>query len=477
MNEQINIKTVGNEAVIQRLFRLQQKHHYRIARSTFRERRSKLKALHDAILRYRQDFRDAMWKDFRKPAAEVDLSEIYTVTSEIKHVRKYLKSWMRPQAVHNPISMIGTRSYIRYEPKGVVLVMAPWNYPINLILAPLITAIAAGNCVILKPSENVPHTSKVLAKLIAELFDEQEVALIEGGVETAEALLRLPFNHIFFTGSPAIGKLVMQAAAKHLTSVTLELGGKTPVIIDDTADMPNAVRRIVWGKFLNGGQTCIAPDYLWIHHSRKEAFLKAVKEELSKFYGASIRDTKDFARIVNQKHYERLKATFDEAIQRGATIAIGGKFEDAQQYISPTVLLDVDPDSDLMQDEIFGPILPMFTFSKIEEPLRMIQSKPKALALYIFSKRQATIDQVMSETRAGTTCVNHVAVQFGHHNLPFGGVNNSGIGKSHGIYGFQEFSNARGILRQRFPISLSDFLTAPYTKTKQKLIDLAIKWF
>ncbi len=465
------------EADIRRIFALQQKYQWTVAASTPKERRAKLQKLHDAVLRYRTALQEAMWNDFRKPAAEVDLSELYTITSEIKHVRKNLRRWMYPQRVSNPITMLGTRSYIHYEPKGVVLIIAPWNYPINLTLGPIITAIAAGNCAIVKPSEHTPHTSALLQKLVGEVFEEQEIALVQGAIECSQALLRLPFNHVFFTGAPAIGKIVMAAAARHLSSVTLELGGKSPCIIDQSASIQKAAARICWSKFLNSSQTCIAPDYIWIHESKKEAFVKALKEEVQKFYGADSKSSKDYARMVNQRHFERVKGYYEDAVQGGAQTLFGGEFDAAERYIAPTLMTSVEPQSDLMQNEIFGPILPLYTFNDLEEPLKMINAGEKPLALYVFSKRQQMINRTINETRAGTSCVNHAAIQYGHHNLPFGGVNNSGIGKTHGEYAFREFSNARAILHQRWPISSADFFTAPYTQFKQKLIDLAIKWF
>lgn len=458
------------------MFRQQQLYRSEAARSTARERIDKLKRLRAALMRYQQELRDAMWADFRKPATEVDLSEIYPVTSEIRFAIRNLRRWMAPRPAGTPLVLFGGRSYVQYQPKGVVLILSPWNYPINLTLAPLVWAIAAGNTAILKPSESIPHTSSVLKKIIDDAFDAREVALLEGGIETAKMLLALPFNHIFFTGAPEIGKLVMKAAAEHLASVTLELGGKTPTIIDKTADLDTAVSRIAWAKFLNAGQTCVAPDYIFVHESREAAFLEKLTKTLETFYGPDAKGTHDYARIVSGRHYERLAGYLEEALQQGARLIYGGQTDESQAYISPTILADVPMEARIMREEIFGPLLPVFTYKKLEEPLRVINAGEKPLALYIYSKNRKNTRYVMEHTRAGTSCINHSAVQFGNPYLPFGGDNNSGFGKSHGRYGFEAFSNARAIYKQVLPFNASDLLTAPYTRWKQKIMDLVIKW-
>jgi aldehyde dehydrogenase (NAD+) len=264
-------------AEIARIFKLQEAHQYAVAKSTARERKEKLKRLHKAILSRKQDIRDALYADYRKHPSEVDLTEIFPVTSEIKHAVRHVSKWMRPHRVKTPLALLGTRSHIHYEPKGTALIIAPWNFPINLVFGPLVSAVAAGNCVMIKPSELTPHASAVTKSIVEEVFDESEVAVLEGGIETSTSLLALPFNHIFFTGSPAIGKVVMEAAAKHLTSVTLELGGKSPTVVDETANIDAAARRIAWAKFTNNGQICIAPDYLFVHESKKDEILAKLK--------------------------------------------------------------------------------------------------------------------------------------------------------------------------------------------------------
>jgi len=464
-------------AEIERVFKLQQAHQFTVAKTTAKERKEKLKRLRDAILTRRQEIRDAMYADFRKHPSEVDLTEIYTVTSEIKHAVRHLSKWMRPRRVKTPLAMLGTKSWIHYEPKGVCLLISPWNFPVTLTFGPLVAAIAAGNCVMIKPSEHTPHTSAVMKKIVDDLFDENEVALIEGGIPTSTALLELPFNHIFFTGAPSIGKVVMEAAAKHLASVTLELGGKSPTIVDETANISAAANRIAWGKYTNNGQICIAPDYLFVHESKKDEFVEKFKENVRTFYGEEPLDSDSYARIVNHRHYERITRYLDDAKERGATVVHGGRTEASQDFIEPTAVTDVGLDSPLMNDEIFGPVLPIHTFKSLDEPIAVINSKEKPLALYIYSKNKRNIERIIDNTRAGGTVINHNVIHFFNNNLPFGGSNNSGIGKGHGFFGFEAFSNPRGVLKQVSPFNPLQLMTAPYTKLKQTLIDLSIKYF
>lgn len=467
----------ANAAEIERIFKLQRVHQYTVAKTTALERKQKLKRLQEALLAHKQEIRDALYADFRKHPSEVDLTEIFPVTSEIKHARRHISRWMRRHRVKTPLALFGTSSYIHYEPKGLALIIAPWNFPINLTFGPLVGAIAAGNCVIIKPSEHTPHASAITKSIIEDLFDESEVAVIEGGVETSTTLLGLPFNHIFFTGAPAIGKVVMEAAAKHLASVTLELGGKSPTIVDETANIEVAASRIAWAKFTNNGQICIAPDYLFVHESKKEELLQKLKEKIESSYGLDARRSDSYARIVNHRHYQRLAGYIEDAKRRGATVAYGGRTEASEDYIEPTVLTDVDPSSDVMTQEIFGPVLPVYGFKSLDEPIAVINAKEKPLALYIYSKSRGNIDRIIGNTRAGGTCINHSAVYFFQNNLPFGGSNHSGIGKGHGFFSFEAFSNPRGVFKQWFPLSAIELMKAPFTKLKQTLIDLSIKYF
>ncbi len=459
------------------LFSRQNAHQWIIGNTDYKKRIKKLDALKLAIeITYKEDIRKAMFADFKKPYLETDLTEIYPVLSEIKFVKKNLKSWLKLQPVETPLALLGATSYIKYEPKGVCLIISPWNFPINLTFGPLVSAIAAGNTVIIKPSEMTPNASKIMAVIVKELFEEREVALIEGNVEVSEELLKLPFNHIFFTGSPQVGKLVMKAASEHLSSVTLELGGKSPTIIDDSANLEKAVEKIIFGKFTNAGQTCIAPDYVLLQSDLKERFNTLFKTKIIEFYSSEAENSNSYCRIVNQKHFERLVSYIEEAKLNTSVIATGGKYNVIDNYIEPTLVFDAPEDSKLMQDEIFGPILPVKTYSNVQETVDYINSKEKPLALYIYSKNKKVIDFILNNTRAGSGCVNHNLLQFLNHNLPFGGSNNSGIGKSHGFYGFEAFSNRRSLMKQH-TLGATDLLRPPYTNFKQKLIDLTLKWF
>lgn len=460
----------------QRIFDLQLENQYNIGNTTASERKAKLKALKYAIeVEYREKIREASFKDLGKSSAEADLTEVFPCVSEAKHAIRHVKSWMKPHKVSTPLSLLGSSSWIKYEPKGVCLIISPWNFPFNLTFGPLISAIAAGNCVIIKPSEMTPHSSAVMKEIIGKLFKENEVALIEGGIEASTALLELPFNHIFFTGAPSIGKIVMTAAAKHLSSVTLELGGKSPTIVDETANINNAAKMIAWGKFANNGQICIAPDYVFVHESKRQELTKALQNQLNDFYSEDTENSDSYARIVNERHFDRVKSYIDDAVKKGAKIAAGGKMVKEKKFIEPTIVEDAPLDSEVMTNEIFGPVLPIFSYQNLSEPIEYIQANEKPLALYVYSKNSNNINKIIDNTRAGGTCINNNDVHFFQHNLPFGGVNNSGIGKGHGKFGFEAFSNARGVLKQVLPSSLQ-LMMPPYTDFKRKLIELTIKW-
>ncbi|MCW1953581.1 MAG: aldehyde dehydrogenase family protein [Flavobacteriia bacterium] len=462
---------------IQEIFEKQKKHQYVLGNTQAAARIKKLNALQKAVEHtFRKAIQEALYKDFKKPAIETDLTEIHPVLTEIKLIKKNLKQWMRPQRVNTPLVFLGSNAHIHYEPKGVCLLISPWNFPINLTLGPLASAVAAGNTVIVKPSEMTPHTSQLMAEIVAAVFSEQEVALFQGDASLAQELLALPFNHIFFTGSPAVGKIVMTAAAKHLTSVTLELGGKSPTIVDETAHISAAAKKIAWGKFLNNGQICVAPDYIWVHEKVKEAFIKAFIKHTQSFYSQQVADSPDYARIVNERHFKRLEAHLEDAKSKGGVIEMGGDTLAQDNYIAPTLISGLAENALLLQEEIFGPILPLKTYTKLEEVVEYINAGEKPLALYMYSKKAAHINFVLKNTRAGSSCINHNVVQYSNHHLPFGGSNNSGIGKAHGYFGFQEFSNMRSVLKQ-FSFGAVELLMPPYTPLKKKLSEWTIKWF
>ena len=455
---------------IDRIFAAQQQNRQHVAASDARQRIAKIRSILDAMMSRKDEIRAAMWADFRKPAAEVDLSEIYMVTTEAKHAIRHLRSWMRGRRVPTPLPLIGSSSHIQYEPKGVVLIISPWNFPFNLSFGPLVSAIAAGNCAMLKPSEMTPASSDLTKRILADLFDENEVAVIEGDAAASTLLLKKPWDHIFFTGSPQVGKVVMRAAAEHLTSVTLELGGKSPVIVDRSANLDDAAKKVAWGKFLNSGQICVAPDYLFVDDAVAKPFLDKLGLALD-----ALGSECDRPLIVNDHHAARVQRLLDDSVARGAKIAHGGA--SIGRAIPPTVLTGVPLDAAIMKEEIFGPLLPVLTYRSRDEVYRHIASNEKPLALYLFAKDRSVIREVMKNTTAGGTAINHVIMQFFQPFLPFGGTGNSGVGKGHGFFGFEAFSNPRGVYNQTTPFSAIELMMPPYTKVKQKLIDLTVRWF
>ncbi|MCL4148085.1 UNVERIFIED_CONTAM: hypothetical protein GTU68_020299 [Idotea baltica] len=459
------------------LFLAQKENQFSVANTTPNQRIKKLKALRKALeYTYRDQLKDAIVKDLKRHPSEADLVDIYPTISEIKVAVKHLRQWMSKHRVSTPLFLIGSKSSYRYEPKGVCLIISPFNFPLLLTFAPLVSAIAAGNTVILKPTEATKHTAAVMEQIVNDLFDANEVAMVRGTSAETTELLKLPFNHIFFTGSPRVGKIVMKAAAENLASVTLELGGKNPLIIDETANLKAAAKRIAWGKLFNNGQACVAPDYIFIHETAKEKFIKLLKEQVKVYYGSDASKSPSFSRVINTKSFERLKKHIIDAKDKGATIEAGGGFNAEDNYIEPTIISDLPEEASILQDEIFGPIITIMTYSKKEDVINYINPKEKPLAFYVYSKSRKNIEYFINNSRAGSTAINNNIVQFGNHYLPFGGSNNSGIGKSHGYFGFQEFSNMRSVLRQYTPGSV-ELVFPPYTDFKQKLIDLTIKWF
>ena len=470
-------QTPGNatDAEIRRVFDRQRETALRLRTSTLQERLAKITRLRDAVLAHRESIRAAALRDFRKPAAEVDLTEIMPIVMEANDARRHLKKWMRPKGVWPTQMMFGTKGYVQYEPKGRTLIISPWNYPVNLTFGPLVSALAAGNTAILKPSEMTPHLAAVMVKITREIFSEDEVAIFEGDSAVSTALLSLPFDHIFFTGSPAIGKVVMAAAAKHLTSVTLELGGKSPTIVDESADLKLAAQTIAWGKFTNNGQTCIAPDHVYVHAAVKDEFVRLFKEYLSKAYGegAATQQSPVLARVVNQRHTQRVNALLQDAKAKGARVLVGDIVDEKDSFIAPTLLTDIPRDAKIMDEEIFGPLLPIIPFTNLDHVIGEINAMQKPLALYMWSRTESNIEAVMRRTSSGGACINHAVVHFLHGNLPFGGVNNSGIGNAHGEYGFRAFSHERAVVRTRIMLARMFFL--PHKGWTQKIIDLLMK--
>ncbi|MEM7184726.1 MAG: aldehyde dehydrogenase family protein [Spirochaetota bacterium] len=464
---------------INRIFAMQQKHRHIVAKSSVGERIQKLKKLKQWVESNTEKIHKALYSDFKKSVPETDLTEIFVVTTELNHAISHLKRWMKPKQVSPTVPFLTTKAEIRYEPKGNCLIIAPWNFPFNLTIGPLISCIAAGNTAMVKPSEFTPATSRLMKEMLLEVFAEEEVAVFEGAVEISQALLAKPFHHIFFTGSPQVGKIVMKAAAEHLASVTLELGGKSPVIVDETADLEDAAKKIAWGKGVNNGQICIAPDYLLVHESKKDALLDKIKQNLNNFYGDSKEEkenSSDYARIISTRHHSRLKKMLEDTVNQGATVYAGGNSNAEDNYLEPTVLVDIPEDAPVLHEEIFGPILPVKTYKNLDEVIEYVNAKEKPLALYIFSNSKKNQELVISSTSAGGTCVNDVLTQFLHPNIPFGGINNSGIGNSHGEYGFKAFSHERSVLHHH-AMSPLKLLMPPYTDQVKGMIKMLLRFF
>ena len=425
-------------------------------------RLEQLKTLKQAVTENKEAIINALKADLNKPEFESYATEIGTI-QEIDSAIKHIKTWTKPQKAPVSLQLFPGSAKIYPEPLGVVLIIAPWNYPFHLIISPLIGAIAAGNCAILKPSELAPHTSRLVSQIMEKYFDPAYIAVVEGGVQTSQQLLAEKFDHIFFTGGTAVGKIVMEAAAKHLTPVTLELGGKSPCIVDSDINIEHTSRRITWGKFLNAGQTCIAPDYLLVDKKIKENLLDEIQKRLQEFYGDNPAKSSDYARIIHQKHFDRLVS-----LLKDGEIRIGGETNPSELYIAPTVLDNVSLTDSVMQEEIFGPILPVIEYTDITEAIALINSKSKPLALYLFSNNKNLQQRVLQETSSGGVCINDTVMQVAVSSLPFGGVGDSGIGKYHGKFSFDTFSHYKGVLHKSF---LLDFklLYPPY---KDKLSTL-----
>ena len=437
-----------------------------MSQTSAEERKAYLKKLKSAVVLRREEIKAALYADFKKPYAESELTEIHTVIDEINFAVKKLSKWMRPKKVSTPLPLFGSKSFIQYEARGVVLVLAPWNYPFSLLMNPLIAAIAAGNCVIARPSEKTPATALILKKIIEEVFPKNVASVVIGEIDLAEKLLELPFDHIFFTGSTQVGKKVMLAAAKNLTPVTLELGGKSPVIIDREVNLEDAAEKLFWGKFMNGGQTCVAPDYVYVPEELKDKFIELFKAQIEKRFGETSLErlkTEDFARIIDVRAFERLALK----IQNEKTLFSDLPQKD-ERFIPPTLLTDVSLNSPIMEDEIFGPIMPLLTYKNVETVIEYIQKNPKPLALYVFSKNRKFIKKVLRSTTSGGAAINHVVLHLANPNLPFGGVGHSGLGSYHGHFGFKTFSHERAVLKQgRF--TLSNLYFPPYSSTLSKL--------
>jgi len=440
---------VSIPAEIARVFALQSAHQWTMKATTAEQRKEKLRRLKAAVEAHAEQIVAAVKQDTRKPDGEIKVTEVLGVLGNIQKNIDSLDEWMKPVEVV-PSAGNGDTARIVYEARGVCLILGPWNFPLGLTFGPLAAAIAAGNCCIVKLTDLCPATASVAAKIIRQAFDEREVALFEGGVDVATALLELPFNHIFFTGSSRVGKLVMAAAAKHLSSVTLELGGKSPVIVDEGADVKKVAADLAAAKQFNGGQACISPDYVFVKESQRGAlideFAARVKQNLYRDDGGIRKES--IAQIVNDQNFARIRKLFDDAIAKGAKVAVGGTLEPADRTIHPTLLTDVTPDMQILQEEIFAPIVPVVTYRTLDEVIGHITRGGKPLALYIYSNDRDNIDKILARTSSGGVTINGFFSHYLESRLPFGGVNQSGMGSYHGVYGFKAFSHERAIYVQ-----------------------------
>ncbi|HBC4015449.1 TPA: aldehyde dehydrogenase [Staphylococcus aureus] len=406
-------------------------------------RKEQLKKLSKAIKSYESDILEALYTDLGKNKVEAYATEIGITLKSIKNARKELKNWTKTKNVDTPLYLFPTKSYIKKEPYGTVLIIAPFNYPFQLVFETLIGAIAAGNTAIIKPSELTPNVARVIKRLINETFDANYIEVIEGGIEETQTLIHLPFDYVFFTGSENVGKIVYQAASENLVPVTLEMGGKSPVIVDETANIKVASERICFGKFTNAGQTCVAPDYILVHESVKDDLITALSKTLREFYGQNIQQSPDYGRIVNLKHYHRLTSLLNSAQMN---IVFGGHSDEDERYIEPTLLDHVTNDSAIMQEEIFGPILPILTYQSLDEAIAFIHQRPKPLSLYLFSEDENATQRVINDLSFGGGAINDTLMHLANPKLPFGGVGASGMGRYHGKYSFDTFTHEKSYI-------------------------------
>ena len=449
-----------------------------LAQTTGAQRAERLRNMLAAVLRNKQRFYEAAHTEMK--ACDLDVAaQLVMVKSEVDFVAKHVAAWMKPRRVRNSAATLGKKCYILYEPKGVVLNLSTWNAPVAIALVPAIAAISAGNAFALKPSELAPHSARVLREVLEAAMPPDEFAVFEGGPEVAQQLLTLPFNHIYYTGGQRVGRLVMKAAAENFAAVTLEMGGKNPAIVDASAAIDNAARKIAWGRVANAGQVCVAPDYVLVHESVFEGFVQALGGAMTQMYngdGAGFDRSPELMRIINDQHFGRVARLLQDARDKGARFAFGGETRAADRFVAPTVLTGVSEDMLIMQEEIFAPVLPVVSYSDRREALAIIERRTKPLALYIYARDRGAIDYFLAHTSAGSTVVNHNLIQSGTNpRLPFGGVNHSGIGRVGGETGFMEMSNPRSVVEQ--PLGLLDltFNLPPYSKTYRKLIEKALK--
>ncbi len=444
---------------------------------SYEDRIANLKRLQKMVLTHKDELTDAVCEDFgSRSRHETILAEIMTTVNNIKYTRKRLHKWMRPRKRHVDVTFQPAKAKVIYQPKGVVGIVSPWNYPVQLALVPLATALGAGNRAIIKPSEITPKTSEVMKRLIAETFSPEEVHVVTGGPDLGAEFSGLPWDHLFFTGSTQLGRLVMKAAAENLTPVTLELGGKSPLIVHKSYPVDRAAKRIVSGKYFNGGQTCVAPDYILVHESKVDSLVNAIRDEIHACY-PTIADNRDYTAVVNERHYARLQSLLKDAQDKGATVVeinpANEKVDESTGKIPPTVLLNTNDDMSVMQDEIFGPLLPILPYDKLDEALDYVNQRPRPLALYYFDDDASRADMVLQNTVSGGACINETVMHVATDDLPFGGVGDSGLGAYHGYEGFETFSHKKAVLMKgRF--NSANMLAPPYGPKIERIIKFMV---
>ena len=433
--------------------------------TSVKDRIFKIKKIRKWIVENQQYIIDACLKDYKKPLSEFYATELNPVLNHIDFTLKNIKKWSNRKSVWTPINLLGTKSKIYSEPKGVCLIISPWNYPFNLTLNPIISAIAAGNCIIVKPSEFTPNTSNLIQKIFDFIFKSSEISVVQGDHNIGAYLVKMKFDHIFFTGSPEIGSFVMEAASKNLTSVTLELGGKNHTVVDETANIKDAVEKILWSKYVNCGQTCIAVNHVFVHSSCYKSFLSNLELVTNNFFS----NKSDFGEIVNSKHFERLTFLLKSSLEHSGSVFFQSDVIKYKNSFPLTVIKDVSIDNPILKNEIFGPILPIVVYDDFSSVLKFINQRDKSLALYLFSKSNNRINKFLNTTSSGTVAINDCMLQYANPHLPFGGVNNSGIGKTGGQSGFLEFSNRKSVLFQRSGFSIAKLIYPPYTSFKERV--------
>lgn len=468
---------MSNQEKINSLFNLQHGHKRAAKNTSARYRLKKLKAFKNDLLKKKDMVANAIIEDFRKPPVETDLTEIMPIISMINLLEKNLSDWMKDEKVKTPLLFKGTSSWVRFEGKGNCLIISPWNYPFQLTMYPILTAFAAGNTCIVKPSEFTPSTNKAVMELCSDIFSEEEVAFIEGDSSVSSDLLKLPFDHIFFTGSTPVGKIVAEAAAKNLASCSLELGGKSPCVVDKDANIDKLSNKIAWGKMVNGGQTCVAPDYLLVEKGEEDKVASCLVRHIESFYPKlDFSSSNDYCQIITERHGERLMKMVDDAVSKGANLVCGGKYHPETRVMEPTIITNVTNDMKLMQEEIFGPVLPIVSATSRVEMANFINDFDNALAMYIFTESDEFQNYFLENTFSGGVTINDTLIGVGHPLLPFGGAGKSGIGKYHGKYGFEEFSNLRSVTKRSLDLGTSYFYP-PYDEKKSSVVDSLLKKF